>query len=32
VLTVTGLCELFGMTGPDNLADQDNTLSSAAGA
>ena len=32
VLTVTGLCELFGLTEQDESAEQDNSLSSATGA
>jgi anti-sigma B factor antagonist len=32
VLTVTGLCELFGMAEEDELAAEDSSLSSATGA
>ena len=32
VLTVTGLCEFFGMTGEDDRAEQEGSLSSATGA
>jgi anti-sigma B factor antagonist len=32
VLTVTGLCELFGMTEHDGRSEQDSSLSSATGA
>jgi anti-sigma B factor antagonist len=32
VLTVTGLCELFGMTEPVRQSDQEQSLSSASGA
>jgi anti-sigma B factor antagonist len=31
VLTVTGLCELFEMTAQDDLADQDDSFSTATG-
>jgi anti-sigma B factor antagonist len=32
VLTVTGLCELFGLTEQDTRTEQDSSLSSATGA
>jgi anti-sigma B factor antagonist len=32
VLTVTGLCELFGLTGQDEMTERDESLSSATGA
>ncbi|MFI7539689.1 STAS domain-containing protein [Actinoplanes sp. NPDC049599] len=32
VLTVTGLCELFGMTDQEDLADEESSLSSTTGA